>query len=123
MKSSESVILIGHGSKAAGFDRAMKRVATELGRDGTRVLCAYLEINKPSIPDAIEKAVLTGAKEIRLLPYFLLSGRHTKEHIPDIVKKEQRRFGKKVKIKLRPYLGYDKRIVAVVRDRLRGDIS
>lgn len=108
-------MLVGHGSKAAGFDRAMKRVARELGAS-----CAYLEINEPSIGDAIDRAVKNGAKKVRVLPYFLLTGRHVTEHIPAIVREAQARHRRKASIRLCPYLGYDARIVGVAKDRLRG---
>ena len=120
MKSFEAVILIGHGSKARGFDRPMKRVAAALRRGVPGpVRCAYLEINAPSIPEAIGQAVRRGAREVRLVPYFVLSGRHVTRHIPQIVREEKKRYGKKVRITLCPYLGYDSRIVGVVKDRLR----
>lgn len=119
--SRTAVLLVGHGSKAKDFDRAMKRVARSL-RQGSfsSVRCAYLEISFPSIPDAVRRALGEGAREIRILPYFVLSGRHIREDIPRIVSEERKRWGRKVKIVLCPYLGYDERIVQVVRDRLRG---
>jgi sirohydrochlorin ferrochelatase len=110
---------VGHGSKAAGFDTAMKRVLRDLGRAGARARCAYLEINPPSIPEAIRRAVVSGAREIRVLPYFLLSGRHIRRDIPRLVTAARRRWKGKARILLCPYLGYDKRIVEVVKDRLR----
>ena len=122
MKSSKpAVILVGHGSKAKDFDRAMKRVAHSLRKAPfSSVRCAYLEISSPSIPEAVRRAIREGARELRILPYFVLSGRHIQEDIPRIVAEERKRWGRKVKIVLCSYLGYDERIVQVVRDRLRG---
>ena len=99
----------------------MKRVARSLRKGPfSSVRCAYLEINTPSIPNAVRRAAREGAREIRIVPYFVLSGRHTREHIPQIVSAERKRLGKKTKILLRPFLGFDERIVAVVKDRIRG---
>ena len=113
------MVLVGHGSKAKGFDRAMKRVALRLrGQDCGEVRCAYLEINRPSISEAIEKAARSGAREIRVLPYFVLAGKHVVRDIPKIVSEARRKHGRKIKIKLCPYLGYDERIVGVARDRI-----
>ncbi len=98
----------------------MKRVARSLRKSlFSSVRCAYLEISAPSIPKGIARAVREGAREVRVLPYFVLSGRHIREHIPAIVSEERKRWKGKAKIVLCPYLGYDERIVGVVRDRLR----
>ena len=81
------------------------------------MICAYLEINSPSISQAIERAIRRGAREVRVVPYFVLSGRHVSEHIPAIIRQARKRHGPKVTIGLRPYLGFDERIVAVVKER------
>ena len=97
----------------------MRRVAAKLrGGPFREVRCAYLEINRPSIPEAIRLSARRGAREIRVLPYFVLSGRHVVEHIPEIIC-HARKKNPGVRIKLCPYLGYDKRIVDVVKDRLK----
>ena len=115
-----AVVLVGHGSKARGFDTAMKRVARDLRRSlRADVRCAYLEINPPSIPEAIRQATAAGANDIRVLPYFLLSGRHTREDIPRIIRNEKTQHEKSIDITLCKYLGYDKNIVQVVRQRIR----
>ena len=98
----------------------MKRVAARLKRAGdfSQVRCAYLEINPPSISAAIGEAASRGAREIRVLPYFVLSGRHVNEHIPQTIRRARKK-NPSVRIKLCAYLGYDKRIVDVVQDRIR----
>jgi len=99
----------------------MKQVAKDLRRTlRMDVRCAYLEINSPSIQEAIAETVSAGAKDVRVLPYFVLSGRHTQEDIPRIIRHEKKRHGKSINITLCAYLGYDKRIVQVVKERLRG---
>ncbi len=83
------------------------------------VSCAYLEITPPSIPKAIRTLVKKGAGEIRVLPYFLLLGRHIQKDIPRIVGLARKSHGHKVRIRLCRYLGYDLRIVALVKKRVR----
>lgn len=98
----------------------MRRVAKLLSGDKRffGVLCGYLEINKPSIPDAIIEAVRMGADEVRILPYFLLTGRHVNEDIPRIVKEAKKTWKNKVKIILCPYIGFDPKIVSLVKKRI-----
>lgn len=98
----------------------MKRVAAALRAQGSyeRVVCAYLEINTPSLEQAISRTVRQGIDEVRVLPYFLLAGRHVLSDIPAIVTKARKDHGRKVKIKLCPYLGYHEKIVSVARQRV-----
>jgi len=83
------------------------------------VHCAYLEINFPSIPEAVRRAVRRGARDIRVLPYFILAGNHVRKDIPRIVRLEARRWKRKAKIRLCPYLGYHEKIVSVVKERIQ----
>ena len=118
--SKPSVLLVGHGSKAAGFDAAMQKVAKSLRREKVyrEVLCAFLEVSPPSIPDAIEALVQKGACEVRVLPYFVLSGKHVTRDIPRIVSEAARKHRGRARVALCPYLGYHPDIVSVVKQRL-----
>ena len=102
-----------------GSDFAMQKVAKALGKEKkyAHVFCAFLEISEPSIPDAIESAFKKGASEIKLVPYFVHIGRHVSEDIPKIASLASKKYPK-VKIKLCPYLGYDEKLVEIVRKRL-----
>ena len=97
----------------------MKKVASRLRGSFGRVACAYLEIACPSIPEAIDRAVAGGAREVRVLPYFVLSGRHVKEHIPSLVAAARRKHRRRARIILCPYLGYDRKVVELARERIR----
>ena len=102
-----------------GSDIAMQKVAKALGKEKKyiQVFCAFLEISEPSIPDAIESAVKKGASEIKLVPYFVHIGRHVSEDIPKITAQTSKKYPE-VKVKLCPYLGYDEKLVEIVRKRL-----
>ena len=117
--ANKTVLLVSHGSKATGFEEAMKKVAAALTASGEyrEVACAYLEVNSPSIPEGIESLVRGGATEIIVMPYFLLTGKHVIADIPGIIRKAKAEF-KNVDIKLAPYLGFDEKIVAVVQKRI-----
>ena len=81
--------------------------------------CAYLEITPPSISDAIDASVQKGAKKILVLPYFLLMGNHVKSDIPRIVSQARKKYRSQASVLLCPYLGYHKKIVSVMRERLK----
>lgn len=114
-------MLVGHGSKARGFDAAMRRVASALRKDPRyqKVLCAFLEVSSPSIPEAVSACVRQGAREVRVLPYFVLTGKHVIRDIPEIVREAARFHRGSARIVLCPYLGFDARIVAVVKQRIK----
>lgn len=117
---STAVVLVGHGSRVPGFETAMKRLARALQKrlGGMPVRPAFLEINSPSIGEAIDACVASGAKIVNVLPYFLLTGRHVREDIPRLVREAQSRHGRNARIRVRPYLGFDRRILEVLVDRL-----
>jgi sirohydrochlorin ferrochelatase len=49
------------------------------------VKAAFLELADVLIPDGIEQCIAEGATSIIVLPYFLNSGRHVVEDIPNII--------------------------------------
>ena len=114
-------MLVGHGSKAPEFFTAMKKVALALKKNGhyREVLCAFLEVSPPFIPDAIASCVRRGASEVRVLPYFVLTGKHVTRDIPRIVKACAEEHRSKAKVVLCPYLGYDAHLVSLVQKRLK----
>jgi sirohydrochlorin ferrochelatase len=119
VKTSKAVLLVGHGSRRRGFQAAMEKVARRLERRGhDAVVCAYLEIAPPSIPEALARLAESGCREARVLPYFLQLGRHVQEDLPKIVTAARRKH-RRMKITLCPYLGYHDKIASVVEERLR----
>ncbi len=120
-KLATAVVLVGHGSRARGFDTALRRVAQRLRRTsppGEAVACAYLEIAPPALPEVIDELVRRGARRVSVVPYFLQAGLHVRRDIPAAVRAARSRYRGRAVIALKPYLGYDARIAAVVRDRL-----
>ena len=119
------MVLVGHGSKAPGFDAAMRKVASALRRSRRyrKVLCAFLEVSDPPIMDAIARCVQAGATEVRVLPYFVLTGKHVTRDIPFIVRAAARKFRRQARVILCSYLGYHAKIVSVVQERLRLGVS
>ena len=76
----KTLILIAHGSRIERSNDEIKSlseaVAAKVRGRFEIVCCAFLEIAAPSIPEAIESCIQSGADEILLYPYFLTAGRH-----------------------------------------------
>ena len=84
----KAVLLISHGSHSP---KTKQEVAALLKKIKSKSRCeifeyAFLEIEKPSIPEGIDLCIAQGAKKIIVLLNFLNSGKHVDEDIPRIVR-------------------------------------
>lgn len=114
-----AVILIGHGSRAAGADDDMERIAGCLreAADGTIVdLCRMAGHGIP-FGEAFERCVRQGAKTIIVIPYFLHFGVHLRQDIPELLRDAVAKHPG-VRLVLGRHLGYDDALVALVGRRI-----
>lgn len=83
----QAVLLVAHGSRVPESNSEIEGLAARLAGNvepGLAVAHAFLELARPSIPEAIDALARTGARRIVLIPYFLSAGRHVAEDIPAI---------------------------------------
>ena len=92
----KAVLLISHGSRSPKTKQEIARLVNELKRKSKVPIFefAFLEIERPSIPEGIRKCVDSGAREIRVLLNFLNSGRHVDRDIPRIIRDARTRYPK-----------------------------
>ncbi len=79
-----AIVLFAHGSRDPTWQRPMLAVAQRI-RDQVPhawVVCAYLELTEPSLPQAVAQAVEAGHVHIRVMPMFLGVGKHVREDLP-----------------------------------------
>lgn len=85
----KALLLVAHGSRRKQSNNEVILLADELRNNCSQqyniVNAAFLELSEVLIPDGIKKCVDEGASSIIVLPYFLNSGRHVIEDIPNIV--------------------------------------
>jgi sirohydrochlorin cobaltochelatase len=83
----KAIVLFGHGSRDPLWRLPMETVATRLREmdPAAKVLCAYLELEAPSLPVAAAELVAGGASSITIVPMFLGTGRHAREDLPVLV--------------------------------------
>ena len=85
----QALVLIAHGSRRQASNQEVLDLAMRLRQPaGDRyqlIKAGFLEIAEPSIPEAIETCIQSGATSIVVVPYFLAAGRHVAEDIPHIV--------------------------------------
>jgi sirohydrochlorin cobaltochelatase len=87
MAMSPGILLFAHGARdpawAQPFEAIRDRVRDR--RPGFPVELAFLELMKPSLPDALHCLVLQGATAITIFPLFMAQGGHLKKDLPRIV--------------------------------------
>ena len=80
------VLIVAHGSRAketeATLDVIVEMVRAKL--PDTPIECAFMEFSERTIDKGISSLVGMGVTEIKLVPYFLFSGIHIKEDIPNM---------------------------------------
>jgi sirohydrochlorin ferrochelatase len=113
-----AVILIGHGSRAAGADDDMERIAESLrsARGGIVELCRMSGRGTP-FTEAFERCIRQEVTEIIVIPYFLHFGVHLRQDIPEMLR-EAAANHPEVRLVLGRHLGYDNSLVALVEQRI-----
>jgi len=103
-----SILLVAHGSRLKQSNDEVFKLADQLKRANSVtydiVRTAFLEISSPSIQEGINLCVQAGATSIMVLPYFLNSGRHVTNDIPQIIKNARENYPG-VTIEITPHLG------------------
>jgi len=107
-----TLIIVAHGSRRQASNDEISELAKKVMKFANgnydEVMCAYLEIASPSIPQAIEQCIDNNANseelEITILPYFLAAGRHVTEDIPHEVDRVSRPLNN-VNICIKPHIG------------------
>ena len=111
------LILVAHGSRDARWREPFERVARELAAE-LRVELAFLELSPPTFPDAVARAVASGARELRVLPLLLAGGAHVERDLPALVD-AARAAHPAAKFSLLTPLGADDRFWALVKNLAR----
>ena len=85
----KALLLVAHGSRRKQSNDEVILLAEKLKKNCSQqysiVNAAFLEVAEVLIPDGIKQCVTEGATSIIVLPYFLNSGRHVIEDIPNII--------------------------------------
>lgn len=104
----KALLLIAHGSRRKQSNDEVVLLADRLKLNCSEqyeiIHAGFLELAEILIPDGIKKCVDDGATSIIVLPYFLNSGRHVVEDIPNIVNETKPHYPH-IDIKIAPHLG------------------
>lgn len=118
------VIILAHGSRGergiVEVNATLRRVTagvTPLLPRGVKVIGAALQFNHPNLEEAVETLALQGINRVVIMPYFLFSGRHITEHIPQLIEGLKSRYPG-VQFTLANTMGNDELFIGLVARRL-----
>ncbi|OLN31682.1 sirohydrochlorin chelatase [Desulfosporosinus metallidurans] len=117
MKSE--IILLGHGSRRAEANQGLLVVAEKVNRLlGQPVTPAYMAHDHPSLPEAVEAKIQSGALRIIIMPLFLFRGIHVSVDIHEELR-EIREQHPNVEIIYTKELGADDGIASLATLRIK----
>ena len=116
----KAVLLVSHGSHSPKTKREIENLVQLLKKQSGIPIFefAFLEIERPTIPEGIDICVKKGAKEIVVLLNFLNAGRHVDQDIPAIVKEAQAKYPQ-IPIRITTPVGQHPGIINLFKDLLQ----
>ena len=113
------VLVVAHGSRAKEtedtLEAILKMVRAKLPY--AVIELAFMEFSERTLEKGISALAVCGVREIKIVPYFLFSGVHIKEDIPDMAA-ECARLYPDIKITMGEPLGVDERLADILVDRM-----
>jgi sirohydrochlorin ferrochelatase len=118
--TTAALALLAHGSPCSDANSDIYRVIDDLRSSGSfsMVEVGYLECNSPTIPEAIEGCVSSGATRVIGVPYFLHAGNHVSRDLPAELEPAKKKFPN-VEFYLTDYIGRSPIITGLLAARAR----
>jgi sirohydrochlorin cobaltochelatase len=115
----EALLVMVHGSPRPVANEDVYAVLDIVRKRGVYpiVEVGFMECNDPTIPAAIDSCVAQGAERVIAVPYFLHTGNHVAEDLPNLLEEAQARHAE-VEFLMGDYIGHDALIADVIRDRV-----
>ena len=119
-KGKRALIILGHGSRAAGAADDMEKVALRLKErlDYEIVETCQMSGRGVLFPEVFDRCLEQGAASVLVLPYFLHRGVHVLLDVPGMMK-EKAAAHPGVKVVLGSNLGFDEALVEIMMKRVR----
>ena len=85
----KALIILAHGSRRLESNQEIYSLTEEVrkkARDYFKIIkYAFLELTEPQLLTVIDEIMDKDVEEITVLPYFLNSGNHVKQDVPEII--------------------------------------
>jgi sirohydrochlorin cobaltochelatase len=132
MTASPSLLIVGHGTRAAegahefhALADRVRALAPELA-----VGAGFIELSRPPVSEAVNTLVAQGADDVVAVPLMLLAAGHTKNDIPATLERERAshpgvrfRYGRDLGVRPELLALIDERIAAVVAPEERSSTA
>lgn len=114
------IILLGHGSQAESANHTLYKLIELLTAQSQykSVEAAFLQFNRPTLPESISKLAAQGKKKILVVPFFLFKGNHVTIDIPEAIALEAVKYPD-IEISTTDSIGDDPRLVNIVIDKIK----
>ncbi len=85
--SKKGLLLVGHGSSLPYNQQLVEDTARQVSRKdpGYIVKCAFMNLNRPTIGEALEEFKREDVDTIIVVPLFLARGVHINKDIPEVL--------------------------------------
>lgn len=116
------ILLFAHGSRDERWREPVEAVARRVRElePEALVACAYLELVRPDLREAVAALAAAGAARVHVLPLFLGVGRHLREDLPRLLD-ELRALHPQLPITVAPAVGEDAEVIDLLaRKALQG---
>lgn len=92
----KALLILAHGSRRDESNKEVEQL-TKMVREQSigeydEITHAFLELAEPDMHSAVSLLVGKGAQTIMVLPYFLNSGNHVSQDIPDLIEQAKDMF-------------------------------
>lgn len=114
----KALLVMVHGSPIGESNDDVRKVVELIRGVKTYAIVeiGFLDVNRPTIPEAIDGCVERGATEIVAVPYFLHAGRHVYVDLPDLLEEASRRH-RALSIRMGDYLGREPILAGLLIER------
>ena len=116
----DAMLVMVHGSPRPIANTDMFAVVDVVRERGVYpiVEVGFMECNEPSIPAAVDSCVEQGAQRVIAVPYFLHTGMHVTDDLPNLLEAAQAQYPD-VQFLMGDYLGHDPLLADVVVERAK----
>jgi sirohydrochlorin cobaltochelatase len=113
--AKRALVLFAHGARDPQWARPFQQLVADLGEllPGERIVLAFLELMRPSLPDCASALYGDGVRSLRVVPVFLGSGGHMKEDLPALAAQIRSRFPD-LAVVLEPPIGEQPEVLAAI---------
>ncbi len=116
------LLVVAHGSRKKPSNEEVLALARQIGKLAAgvydRVACGFVQFAEPTVESQIEMLVSEGVENIVLFPYFLGSGSHVSNDIPQLVQQTHIRHPD-VRLRVTPHLGKLNGLAQLIFERVK----